>query len=224
MALLPRIGGNWMVPISGAVFAEVIKGLKSIDSMRDKVGTALSNLKIEANAMADRIQINKDSLTSHDWPLVPDFAAICTKEPGDFTAVVAMRAQKRKEDEELRLEAERARIRQEEEARAKAKVEAEQAAAAVVAQAAVVTTSLDGALAANDTPPPTLTQVLHAAAPEPISKALTTEQKAEAVIEHQDEIAAFMASRDFGKDTHKVRAAIVEFVKFQAERALRKAA
>ena len=209
-ALNTRIGGNWMVPISGAVFAEVIKGLKSIDSMRDKVGTALSNLKIEANAMADRIQINKDSLTSHDWPLVPDFAAICTKEPGDFTAVVAMRAQKRKEDEEQRLEAERARIRQEEEARAKAKVEAEQAAAAVVAPAA------------NDAP--SLTQVLHAAAPEPIAKALTTEQKAEAVIEHQDEIAAFMASRDFGKDANKVRAAIIEFIKFQAERALRKAA
>lgn len=215
-ALNTRIGGNWTPPVSGAVFAEAIKGLKSIDSMRDKVSAAMANAKIEANAMADRIQINKDSLTSHDWPMVPDFAAICTKEPGDFTAIVAMRAQKRKEDEEQRLEAERARIRQEEEARAKAKVEAEQAAAAVVAQAAVVATSLDGALAANDTPPPTLTQVLHAAAPETISKALTTE--------HQDEIAAFMASRDFGKDTHKVRAAIVEFVKFQAERALRKAA
>lgn len=209
-ALNTRIGGNWTPPVSGAVFAEAIKGLKSIDSMRDKVSAAMANAKIEANAMADRIQINKDSLTSQDWPMVPDFAAICTKEPGDFTAVVAMRAQKRKEDEEQRLEAERARIRQEEEARAKAKVEAEQAAAAVVAPAA------------NDAP--SLTQVLHAAAPEPIAKALTTEQKAEAVIEHQDEIAAFMASRDFGKDANKVRAAIIEFIKFQAERALRKAA
>lgn len=202
-ALNARIGGNWMQPTNSAVFAEAIKGLKSIDSMRDKVGAVLANTKIEANAMADRIQINKDSLTSHDWTLVPDFAAICTKEPGDFTAVVAMRAQKRKEDEELRLEAERARIRQEEEARAKAKVEAEQAAAAVVAPPA-----------ANDAP--TITQVLHAAAPEPIAQALTTEQKAEAVIEHQDEIAAFMASRDFGKNANTIRAILVEFIKWRS--------
>lgn len=186
-----RIGGNWMPLTSSAVFAEVIKGLKSIDSMRDKVGTALSNAKIEANAMADRILINKDSLTPHDWPLVPDFAAICTKEPGDFTAIVAMRAQKRKEDDELRLEVELARIRQEEEDRAKANVEAEQ----IKARTAEVNKEI-----INEVNP---------------AQAFTPEAKREAVIEHQDEIKRFIALHDFD-NPHQVRAILVEFVKFQA--------
>ena len=38
------------------------------------------------------------------------------------------------------------------------------------------------------------------------------------VVEHQDEIAAFMASRDFRADSGRVRAILVEFVKFQATR------
>lgn len=191
-ALNQRIGGNWMPLTSSAVFAEVIKGLKSIDSMRDKVGTALSNAKIEANAMADRILINKDSLTPHDWPLVPDFAAICTKEPGDFTAIVAMRAQKRKEDDELRLEVELARIRQEEEDRAKANVEAEQ----IKARTAEVNKEI-------------INEV------NPAQASITPEAKREAVIEHQDEIKRFIALHDFD-NPHQVRAILVEFVKFQA--------
>ena len=41
---------------------------------------------------------------------------------------------------------------------------------------------------------------------------------AAAVIEHQAEISAFIASRDFSKDAGIVRAILVEFVKFQAAR------
>ncbi len=199
-AMNKLIGGDWIPPTKSTVFTDAIYGLKRLDSMRDKVATALANVIIEVNAMADRIQINRDSLTSHDWTMVPDFAAICTKEPGDFTAVVAMRAQKRKEDEAQRLESERARIRMEEEARAKAKAEVEYVVS-----------------------PVTPMQALHAAAPEVISiAAITPEQKIEAVIEHQDEISAFMASHNFGKDTNKVRAILVEFIKFQAERSMMK--
>jgi len=36
-----------------------------------------------------------------------------------------------------------------------------------------------------------------------------------AVIAHQDEISEFLKSRDFGKDEKKIRAVLVEFVKFQ---------
>ena len=36
------------------------------------------------------------------------------------------------------------------------------------------------------------------------------------VIQHQAEIRAFMESRDFGKDANKIRAILIEFVKFQA--------
>jgi predicted phage-related endonuclease len=41
---------------------------------------------------------------------------------------------------------------------------------------------------------------------------------AAAVVDHQEEIAAFMKSREFGKEANKVRAILVEFVKFQAAR------
>lgn len=55
--------------------------------------------------------------------------------------------------------------------------------------------------------------------PEPeAAVALSAEDKAAVVVEHQDEIATFMASREWGKDARKVRPILVEFVKFQAER------
>ena len=41
--------------------------------------------------------------------------------------------------------------------------------------------------------------------------------KQSVVIEHQDGISAFLASRDFAADSGRVRAILVEFVKFQAE-------
>jgi hypothetical protein len=45
-----------------------------------------------------------------------------------------------------------------------------------------------------------------------------------AVVEHQDEIGAFMNSREFGKDANRIRAVLVEFVKFQTARTLSNAA
>ncbi len=109
-----RIGGRWMPPASATPFAEAIKGLKSLDSMRDKVATALAQAKIDANAIADTIEANRKSLligtendTSH---LFPDFAQVCTKAREDFAALHAMRMQQ----EAARKEAERERIRHEE--------------------------------------------------------------------------------------------------------------
>ena len=107
-----------------SLIGEAIKGLKSLDSMRDKIGAALANAKIEANAIADRIDANRK--TVEDMSLMPDFAAVCTKAPDDFAALYALRKQQRAEAEAKRLEAERERIRREEEAKAKA-AEAERA-------------------------------------------------------------------------------------------------
>ncbi len=108
-------------------FASAIAGLKSLDSMRDKVSVALANAKIDANAIADRIQANQ--ATVGDMSLMPDFQQVCTKLPEDFAALLAMRVAQRKEAEEKRLESERQRIRAEEEAKARAKAAAEQAEA-----------------------------------------------------------------------------------------------
>ncbi len=111
---------------AGPNFGEAIKGLKSLDSMRDKLSVALANAKIEANAIADRIDANRK--TVEDMSLFPDFAQVCTKPADDFAALLAMRIAQRKEAEERRLEAERQRIRVEEQA--KAQREAEERAAA----------------------------------------------------------------------------------------------
>jgi len=111
--LLKRVGVP--IPAIGS-FAEAIKGLKSLDSMRDKVSVALANAKVEANAVADRIEANRK--TVDDMSLFPDFAQVCTKAPDDFAALLSMRVGQRKEAEEKRLEAERERIRAEEERRA----------------------------------------------------------------------------------------------------------
>lgn len=102
-------------------FGEAIKGLKSLDSMRDKVSTALAHATIEANAVADRIDANRKLV--EDMSLMPDFAAVCTKAPDDFAALYVMRKQQRAEAEAKKLEAEREKIRREEEAKARAEAE-----------------------------------------------------------------------------------------------------
>ena len=120
-ALCRRVGGEWIPSVSVSYFADAIKGLKSLDSMRDKVSTALANAKIEANAIADRIDANRK--TVEDMSLMPDFAAVCTKAADDFAALYAMRKQQRADAEAKRLEAEREKIRREEEAKARAEAE-----------------------------------------------------------------------------------------------------
>jgi predicted phage-related endonuclease len=71
-----RIGGNWMTTASAAAFAEAIKGLKSLDSMREKVGNALRDMMFDASQMADRIEANRKRLTGQGNDLMflfPDF-------------------------------------------------------------------------------------------------------------------------------------------------------
>lgn len=121
-ALCRRVGGEWIPAVGVSYFADAVKGLKSLDSMRDKVSTALANAKIEANAIADRIDANRK--TVEDMSLMPDFAQVCTKAPDDFAALYAMRKQQRADAEAKRLEAERERIREDE--RAKIRAEAEE--------------------------------------------------------------------------------------------------
>ena len=120
LALIDRCGEG-MAHMMWPNFADAIKGLKSLDSMRDKVSAALANAKIEANAIADRIDANRK--TVEDMSLMPDFAQVCTKAPDDFAAPYVMRKQQRAEAEAKRLDAEREKIRREEEAKARAEAE-----------------------------------------------------------------------------------------------------
>lgn len=120
LALIDRCGVG-MARMIWPNFGEAIKGLKSLDSMRDKVSTALANAKIEANAIADRIDANRKLV--EDMSLMPDFDMVCEKAPDDFAALYAMRKQQRAEAKAKLLEAERENIRREEEAKARAEAE-----------------------------------------------------------------------------------------------------
>lgn len=113
VALQGRVGILVDVSVN---FGEAIKGLKSIDSMRAKISSALAHAKVEASAIADRIEANRK--TVEDMSLMPDFTQVCTKAPDDFAALYAMRKQQRADAETKRIEAERQQIRVEEEAKA----------------------------------------------------------------------------------------------------------
>lgn len=117
-----------MPPIA-ADFAAAIKGKRNLASMRDAVSTLLAQKKIEANEIADLIQINIGSLdeTGNYAFLFADRAALCLKAPDDLALVIKTRIADRKAEEAKREAEQRERIRAEEEARATAKAKDEQA-------------------------------------------------------------------------------------------------
>ena len=118
-----------MPPIA-ADFAAAIKGKRNLASMRDAVSTLLAQKKIEANEIADLIQINIGSLDeTGDYAfLFADRSALCLKAPDDLALVIKTRIADRKAEEAKREAEQRERIRAEEEARAAAKVKADQEA------------------------------------------------------------------------------------------------
>ena len=129
-----RLGTNWLPRIAGG-FAETIKGLKSLDSMRDKVAVALTTAKHDANQLAYRLEVTREHLVLEDgdWiTLFADFATVGAKAEEDFQALAALRIGNHTQAEAARLEAQREKIRAEEAARlereaaAKAQQDAEQ--------------------------------------------------------------------------------------------------
>ncbi|MET0210351.1 MAG: YqaJ viral recombinase family protein [Burkholderiaceae bacterium] len=118
-SLNTRLGHNYM-PAIAADFAGAIKGKKSFDSMQAAVDQVLANAKIEANSIADRIQINLGTLRelagNHKF-LFNDTAAIVMKQPEDLTSLVKSRIADHKAEEDRRAEAQREQIRREEEQR-----------------------------------------------------------------------------------------------------------
>jgi len=141
-ALNARLGKPYMPAISFD-FAAVMKGKKTVASLRDAVDTELARFKIEANAVADRIQVNLGTLRelagAHAF-LFADTASIVLKAADDLTSLVKMRIAEHEAAEVAKAEALRARIAEEErvkaEAAAAAKMHQEQAEAARVAEEA----------------------------------------------------------------------------------------
>lgn len=124
-----RLGASWIPRVAGG-FAEAIRGKKSLDNMRDAIAVVLTNAKADANALAGRLEANRQHLRQDDsdWiALFADFAAVGGKAPEDFQALAALRIGQHRQAEAKHLEAERERIRQEEEARAQRAAAAEAA-------------------------------------------------------------------------------------------------
>lgn len=118
-SLNARLGRNFM-PVIQANFPGVIRGLKSLDSMRDKVATELARAKIEANAIADKIDANLRHLSEMNAPmfLFADLQSVSLKSPDDFVMLVKSRIADHAAAEAAKEEATRARIQAEEQAKA----------------------------------------------------------------------------------------------------------
>lgn len=145
-----RLGASWIPRIAGG-FAEAIRGKKSLDNMRDAIAVVLTNAKADANALAGRLEANRQHLRQEDgdWiSLFADFAAVGGKAPEDFQALAALRIGQHRQAEAKRLEAERARIRQEEQQRADAEAREKLAQANAQAQAGIAEGREAGALSA----------------------------------------------------------------------------
>lgn len=107
-----RIGKPYMPDRKWADFVSVMKGKKTITSLRDACDTELARGKIAANEVADRIQTNLNDLyklaTDHLF-LFHDTAQIVLKENDDLTALIKARIADHKEAEKKKAEQERAK-------------------------------------------------------------------------------------------------------------------
>lgn len=121
-ALNSRLGKPYMpaVPVD---FAGVMKGKKTVASLRDACDTELARFKIAANAIADAIQVNltvlREQASAYPF-LFADAGQIVLKQADDFAALVKLRIAEREQAEAKKAEELRARIAAEERAKAEA--------------------------------------------------------------------------------------------------------
>lgn len=128
LGYMPAIVGDWQ---------GVIKGLKTLSSIKDKLDAELARAKIEATMFADLIQENRLMLHDgdQDWMfLFPDFRQMCVSESATFAAVLRGRIAEHQAREAAKLEAERARIRAEEQAKLEFEHQQHSTVAAAIAE------------------------------------------------------------------------------------------
>lgn len=130
-----RLGKPYM-PTVPSDFAGAIKNKRTVTSLKDAVDTELSRAKIAANDIADRIQLNLNTLrelAADHAHLFADTAQIVLKAPDDLTVLVKSRIAEFKAAEQKKADDLREKIRLEEEAKANAKAQETIAAAAAPA-------------------------------------------------------------------------------------------
>lgn len=118
LATLSKGLGHDMLPAVNVDFVGVMKGLKTVSSLRNAVNTELARVKIEINDIAEKIRGNisyLDAFVGNDYMfLFNDLRTIVNKDADDFEAIVKLRVSEHKQAEEKKLEQERERIRKEE--------------------------------------------------------------------------------------------------------------
>ena len=115
-ALAESVGFAIEIP---ADFAGAIKGLKSIDSIKNAADTELASAKIRANELAEKVRANAKTIDAAGHRhLFADMVQLVMKSPDDLAAVISTRVAEFERQEAARLEAERARIQAEERAKA----------------------------------------------------------------------------------------------------------
>jgi putative phage-type endonuclease len=120
------------LPIISADFGGVIKGKRTVASIRSAVDTELARVKVQVNETAGRIRVSLNMLEQHSDKafLFNDRQALVLKAPDDLAAVITNRLAEHSRKESERLEAERERIRIEEQAKAQREANARAAAEA----------------------------------------------------------------------------------------------
>lgn len=125
-----RLGKPYM-PAVAVDFAGVMKGKKTVSSLRDAVDTELARFKIEANAVADKIRANlavlRELAGAHMF-LFSDAALIVLKQADDCAALIKLRIDEHTKAEAAKADALRAQIAEEERVKAEAAAQAQVAA------------------------------------------------------------------------------------------------
>lgn len=126
-----RLGKPYMPAVIGK-FAEAIKGKRNITTMREAANNELLHRKMEASAIADKIEINLNSLRElgADFTfLFADTHELVLKDNEAVIAIASNRITAHKAAKAAEEEALRVKLQAEEEAKARARFEAEKAAA-----------------------------------------------------------------------------------------------
>ena len=114
------------LPAINADFVKAMKGKRTVASLQSAANDELARAKVEANQLADKIELNLvdyRQLPQEHQALFSDLFSFVTKDNDDFKRVLEQRISDHKEREERRLAAERERIRAEEQAKAKREAE-----------------------------------------------------------------------------------------------------
>ena len=105
-----RIGRPILTPRNAPQpqFAAVMRGKKTVASLRNAVDTELANAKIESSELAEKIAANLAAVREHELhaPLFPDLDQIVFKAPDDLAALIKVRIADHAERQRKQSEAE----------------------------------------------------------------------------------------------------------------------